>query len=61
VIKFDSEFVTDHWFSPDIPVPSTNKTDCHNIAEVLLEVVLNTIALTSNSTIYSSQLEVAAR
>ena len=43
VIKFDSEFVTDHWFSPDIPVPSTNKTDCHNITEILLKVVLNTI------------------
>jgi hypothetical protein len=43
VIKFDSEFVTDLWFSLDIPVPSTNKTDCHNISEILLKVVLNTI------------------
>ena len=28
------------WFSP---VSSTNKTDCHNIAEILLKVALNTI------------------
>ena len=27
------------------PVSSTNKTDCHNIAEILLKVVLNTITL----------------
>ena len=25
---------------------STNKTDCHNIAEILLKVALNTITLT---------------
>jgi hypothetical protein len=33
------------WFSPDTPVPSTNKTDRHHIAEILLKVVLNTITL----------------
>ena len=27
------------------PVSSTNKTDCHNIAEILLKVVLKTITL----------------
>jgi hypothetical protein len=26
-------------------VSSTNKTDCHNIAEILLKVVLNTVTL----------------
>jgi hypothetical protein len=26
-----------------IPVSSTNKTDCHNITEILLKVALNTI------------------
>jgi hypothetical protein len=31
------------WFSPNNPVSSTNKTDCHNIAEILLKVALNTI------------------
>jgi hypothetical protein len=27
------------------PVPSTNKTDCHDITEILLKVALNTIIL----------------
>ena len=31
------------WFSPGTPVSSTNKTDCHDITEILLKVVLNTI------------------
>ena len=35
--------VTGRWFSP---VSSTNKTDRHDIAEILLNVVLNTITLT---------------
>ena len=30
-------------FFPCTPVSSTNKTDCHNIPEILLNVVLNTI------------------
>jgi hypothetical protein len=25
------------WFSPGTPVSSTNKTDCHNITEILLK------------------------
>ena len=33
------------WFSPGIAVSSTNKTDSHNITEILLKVVLNTITL----------------
>ena len=28
---------------PDTPVSSTNKTDCHDITELLLKVALNTI------------------
>ena len=36
---------TDLWFSPGTPVSSTNKTDFHNITEILLKVVLNTITL----------------
>jgi hypothetical protein len=35
--------VTGWWFSPGIPVSSTNKTDCHDVTEILLKVVLNTI------------------
>jgi hypothetical protein len=38
--------VTGLWFSPGTPVPSTNKTDCHDITEILLKVALNTIILT---------------
>jgi hypothetical protein len=34
------------WFSPGILVSSTNKTDRHDITEILLKVVLNTITLT---------------
>jgi len=33
-------------FSPGTPVSSTNKTDHHNIAEILLKAALNTITLT---------------
>jgi hypothetical protein len=36
---------TGQWFSPGIPVSSTNKTDRHDIAEILLKVALNTITL----------------
>jgi hypothetical protein len=31
---------TGRWFSPGPPVSCTNKTDCHNITEILLKVVL---------------------
>jgi hypothetical protein len=31
------------WFSPGTPVSSTNKTNCHDIAEILLKVALNAI------------------
>ena len=34
---------TGRWISSGIPVSSTNKTDCHDIAEILLKVTLNTI------------------
>jgi hypothetical protein len=32
-------------FSQGTPLSSTNKTDLHDIAEILLKVVLHTIAL----------------
>jgi hypothetical protein len=44
VIKIVSD-KTDQWFSPGTPVSSTNRTDCHNITEILLKVALNTITL----------------
>jgi hypothetical protein len=31
------------WFSPGIPVSSTNGTDRYDITEILLKVALNTI------------------
>ena len=34
------------WFSPGTPVSSTNKTDRHDITEILLKVALNTITIT---------------
>jgi hypothetical protein len=33
--------VTGRWFSLGTPVSSINKTDCHNIAEILLKLTLN--------------------
>jgi hypothetical protein len=34
---------TGWWFSLGSPVSSTNKTDCHDITEILLNVALSTI------------------
>ena len=39
---------TGQWFSPGTPV-SSNKTDCHDITEILLKVVLNTIKQTTSN------------
>jgi len=39
---------TGRWFSPDIPVSSTNKTGRYDITEILLKVAINTITLTAN-------------
>jgi hypothetical protein len=35
--------VTGRWFSLGTPISSTNKTDRHDIIEILLKVALNTI------------------
>ena len=40
---------TGRWFSPGPPVSSTNKTDCHDITEILLKVALNIIKQTNKS------------
>jgi hypothetical protein len=45
------------WFSLVTPVSSTNKTDNHNITEILLKVVLNTITLSK----YIKQLDINVR
>ena len=44
VIKFVSDL---QWFSPGLPVSSTNKTDRDYITEILLKVALNTIKQTN--------------
>ena len=46
-IRYVTEFVNDfsatcRWFSQCTPVFSTNKTDRHDITEILLKVALNT-------------------
>ena len=41
------KFATGLWFSPGPPVSFTNKTDRHDITEILLKVALNTINQTN--------------
>ena len=41
-------FAAGRRFSPGALVSSTNKTDCHDITDILLKVALNTITLTQN-------------
>jgi len=43
---------TGRWFSPGPPVSSINKTDRHDITEILLKVVLNTIKQTNKHLIF---------
>ena len=50
--KVCQRLVTSQWFSPGPPVSSANKTDLHDIAEILLKVVLNTIKLKFAFTFY---------
>ena len=46
--KVFQSLATGRWFSPGPPVFSTNKTDLHNKAKILLKVRLNTIKPTKN-------------
>jgi hypothetical protein len=39
--------VAGQWFFPGNPVSSTNKTDCHDIIEILLKVAFSTLTLTA--------------
>ena len=41
--KVGQSLATGQWFSPDFLI---NKTDCHDITEIVLKVALNTISLT---------------
>jgi hypothetical protein len=47
VISWQSVLLTGQCFSPGTPVSSTNKTDCHDITDILLKVALNTINQTN--------------
>jgi hypothetical protein len=49
-----SVIAADRWISPGIPVSSTNKTDRHEIAEILLKVALSTITLNPNCMTFQS-------
>jgi hypothetical protein len=44
--KVCQSLATGRWFSPGPPVSSINKTDHHDITEILLKVALNTIKQT---------------
>jgi hypothetical protein len=44
--KFCQWLATGRWFSPCPPVSSTNKLDCHDVTEILMNVALNTIKQT---------------
>ena len=44
--KVCQSLVAGRWISPGTPVSSTNKTDLHDITEILLKVALKTITLT---------------
>jgi hypothetical protein len=46
VIQHYAIFAAGRWFSPGTPVSSINKTNYHDITEILLKVALNTITLT---------------
>jgi hypothetical protein len=52
VIKFVSNLQLVWWFSLGNPVSSTNKTDRHDITDILLKVALNTIKPKPNQTIF---------
>ena len=56
VIKFVSDLRQGRWFSPGTLFFYTDKTDRHDIAEILVKVALITITLTLSHFIYLSVL-----
>ena len=50
---------TGWWFSPGPPVSSTNKTDRHDITEILLKVALNTFKQTKQTNNESKMVNIA--
>ena len=55
--KVCQRLATGQWFSPGPPVFSTNKSDPHDIAEILLKVALNTTRSNTISTTYNSNVQ----
>ena len=49
ILQKFGDFCIQSWFSLGTLVSSTNKTDHHNITEILLKVALNSINLNSSS------------
>jgi len=49
--KICQSLATGRWFSRDPPVFSTNKTDNHDLTEILLNLALSTIKHTNKPTI----------
>ena len=57
-LEYDVWLATGRWFSPGLPVSSTNKTDRHDITEIVLKMTLNTIKQANKHThtyIYTSE------
>ena len=52
VIKFVSDLRQVGGFSPGTPVSSINKTDRHDMTEILLKVALNTTTLINSVIVY---------
>jgi hypothetical protein len=46
IYKYFQWLVAGRWLFPGTPVSSTNKTDRHEITDILLKVALNTITIT---------------
>ena len=55
--KVCQRFTAGRWFSPCTAVSATNKTDCHDIAEILLKVALNTPFLPRFSILFNYFIE----
>jgi len=56
--KVSEGLAVGRWFSPNTPVSSANKTDRHDLTEILLKVALNTIALNIDWHSYANSMPV---
>jgi hypothetical protein len=56
--KVSQWLVAGRWFSSGTPVSSTNTTDYHNIAQILVKMALSTISLTQSHNVTNKQLNI---